>query len=168
MKTLTIKELKKLPSSHSRGMIETLFKDRDEISLPEILKSDIPAHIRIWFFTQKGILTPIQQRVFCSYTANRAVRNHCLKCGNPIVEEWAKNWISGKDRTDATAWKIALTTQGGISAKQDAAGTAAASAAWAAQGIAENTSVAARGAARGAAKDVEDEAQLADLRKIVK
>lgn len=143
MKTLTVAEIMALGpcEAYPESRVLELWQGKDSLTALEILSLDIPPEDRLWVLTRNGVLPDGTLRRFANTTADRAVRNHCLTCGVPVVEAWARNWIDGTNRTT------------------DAAARAAADAAY----------VAARAAARAAydAYDAADAAerqlQIADL-----
>jgi len=103
MQSYTVDEMMAFRPRYSREQVADLWAGRERLSLLEILDLDIPAADRIWGTTRSGDHLP----AFAAMVAARAVRNHCLSCGIPVVETWAAKWLSGADRTAeaaASAW----------------------------------------------------------------
>ena len=86
-------------------------------------------------------IRPALQRAVSVIVA-RAVKEHALHCQIPEVEAWAGKWLSGEDRTEASAastqaaagaaWALAAATAAAAAAEVlEAARTAAAKALWA-------------------------------------
>lgn len=75
----------------------------ETLNAKEILDSDQPPYRKIKAFLEEGALTPKQRQEFCNRTADRVVRKYCLNCGMSVVEDWAERWLSGEDRTKSTA-----------------------------------------------------------------
>jgi hypothetical protein len=57
----------------------------------------------VWVATREGFLDPTIRQQWIEIIVTRAVREHTLHCGVKEVEEWAKKWLSGEDRTAARA-----------------------------------------------------------------
>jgi hypothetical protein len=146
MKSLNIEQIMAFEPCYSRAEVEAVFNGRESLTLAEILAADIPPEDRIWVLTRPGVMTPEQIKVFCDRTADRAVRNHCLNCGNKAVEEWAAKWLSGEDRTAGAAYWAANSA----ARAADSAAMAADSAARAANSAAYSAAMAANSAAKAA------------------
>ena len=136
----------------------------------------VPAADRLWVFF-RAAPEPLRMRV-ADRAADRQVRAHCLHCGAPTVERWAARWLSGEDRSVATAWLATDAVQGAWRACSEPARgslwSAAASATWAAWWA--GALVAARAATLAAAtaskqseqaRRVERLAQLADAIEVL-
>jgi hypothetical protein len=95
--------------------------------------------------------------------ADRAVTNHALNCGIKEVEQWAKKWLSGEDRSERAATEIALTIWSTVVEKAawSAARAAGAKAIWLVGG-AEAAAEAAGPAARA-----EQKQQAEDIRELI-
>ena len=112
MTSYTIEEMMQFDPCYSREQVADLWAGRERLSLLEILDLPIPAKDRIWATTWSGDHLPR----FAGLVADRAVRNHCLNCGIPDVEDWAAKWLSGADRTQAAAWAAAKAADASASA----------------------------------------------------
>ncbi len=166
MKTLTVSEIMALNPCYvyPESRVRELFGDRDTLTLIEILRLDIPAEDRIWVLTREGVLPVDVLRRFAATVADRAVRNHCLTCGVPAVESWARGWLDGTDRTACAAaagyWQRLSARSAAYAAARSAAYAAARSSGYAASAAARSAAYA---AARSAAYAAERQAQIADL-----
>lgn len=93
---------------------------RRALTLPQILRLKISAEDRLWVAWR--LLTTEQSQRAVELIVTRAVLSHAVACGVAKVEEWAINWLSGEDRSRASAYAAAV-------AYADAAYVAAAAAA---------------------------------------
>ena len=150
MKTMTVQDIMCLRpcAAYPESRVRELWGDRESLSLVEILRLDIPAEDRIWVLTRDGVCDRAVLRRWADAIADRAVQAHCLTCGVPEVEAWARCWLDGTARTYAAY-------------AADAA-DAAADAAWAAAWVASARPAAAARAA-SAAYAAERRAQVDDL-----
>lgn len=105
MKTWTIGEILagKPCAEYDRVRLEKLWAGRERVSLAEVLRMDIPASDRIWVACRPGALTDDQRTAWLEIVVTRAVTNHALNCGVTDVESWARKWLSGEDRSAASA-----------------------------------------------------------------
>jgi hypothetical protein len=171
MRTLTVAEIMALNpcGAYPEDRVRELWRDRDALTLVEILCLDIPPEDRIWVLTRYGVLPDDVLRRFAHMTADRAVRNHCLTCGVAAVETWARGWLDGTDRTSAAAYAARAAAYAAYAAAYVAARAAAYAAAYVAARAAARAAAdaaadaAAYGAARAAAYAAERQAQIADL-----
>ena len=151
---------------YSDERLAKLFAGRRSLTLAEVLSLRIPPEDKVWIATREGVLTPEQLKEFGNRTADRVVRRHCLHCGTPAVETWSRAWLSGSDRSEASAWASASRAAWAAEASAWAARSAEAAAArsaWAAWSAASS-------AARAAGPESlhrERLRQVADLRKIL-
>ena len=53
-------------------------------------------------------LWPNRSVTVANKAVDRQVKAQCLDCGLPEVQEWAKRWLSGEDRTYAAAYVVAV------------------------------------------------------------
>ena len=105
MKTLTLSDIMALRpcAAYPESRVRELWGDRESLSLIEILRLDIPAEDRLWVLTRDGVCDRDVLRRWAGAIADRAVRTHCLTCGVPAVESWARGWLDGTARTYAAA-----------------------------------------------------------------
>ena len=131
MKTLTVSDIMALNpcGRYPESRVRELWGERESLTLVEILSLDIPPEDRLWVLTRNGVLPDGTLRQFANTTADRAVRNHCLTCGVPVVEAWARNWIDGTNRTTYAAAYAAADASAWVAYAADAAADAAAYAA---------------------------------------
>jgi hypothetical protein len=177
MKTLTVAEIMALGpcEAYPESRVLELWQGKDSLTALEILSLDIPPEDRLWVLTRNGVLPDSTLRQFANMTADRAVRNHCLTCGVPVVEAWARNWIDGTNRTTYAA-RAAADAAYAADAAADAyaaahAADAAADAAYAASYAADAAAHAvyavahavAHAAADAASYAAERQLQIADL-----
>ena len=156
MQTWTIDEM----LSHSpcedypRERLEELWAGRERLSVLDILELDIPAEDRVWAALRAGDhVAPAVERI-----VTRAVSNHCLSCGIPEVESWARGWLNGEQESIAAAVRAAGKADAWAAALAVVAAVRAAGSAVLAAGSAV---LAARMAAGSAGS--EREQQIADI-----
>jgi cobalamin biosynthesis Mg chelatase CobN len=113
---------------YDRARITRLWAGRDAITTRDILALDIPAADRVWAALQDRA---IRQRV-AERIVTRAVTTYALTCGEPAVETWARQWLSGENRTAAAA----------RAAAEAAAWAAAEAAAWGAEAAEQDQQIA--------------------------
>ena len=152
----------------ARIKIEKLFGDRERITLKEYSELPVSSRDRLWGML---LLWPNRSVTVANKAVDRQVKAQCLDCGLPEVQEWAKRWLSGEDRTYAAAYVVADVAD--CDAAAAAAYAAAAAAAYAAADVADcdaadaayaATDGAACAAADGAdAREQENKAQIADF-----
>ncbi len=158
MKTWTVDEiLAKEPcgwdsDGYTRERLEGLFDGRDSMSTLDVCDLDIPPEDIIWVACRG--LGDQERETWLDLIVTRAVTSHALHCGIPVVETWARNWLSGEDRTAGVAAEAAVwAADAATVANAEAAYTGAAASAWAARAAAEAVAAAraAVDAAAGAA-----------------
>ena len=152
------------------------------LGVPEVLTrrdgpwKRVPARDRMGVFFRAAPV-PLQM-IVANRAADRQVRAHCLHCGAPTVEAWACRWLSGEDRSVATAWLATEAVQGGWRACSDPARnwlwSAATEATWAAWWTGARVAARAAGFAAAAAlkeskkaRRAEHLAQLADAIEVL-
>ena len=141
LRTWTVYEVVSAGACYEPERVVHLWAGRARLSYLEIMALDIPAPDRLWVVWQDGELAPLViERI-----VTRAVTTHALACGDPVVEAWARRWLSGEDRTEA----------------------AARAAAWAAAWAAARAAREAAGAAARAAGAAECDLQVADVLAVV-
>ena len=163
---------------YSNANLKRLFRGRKSLTPLEVSRlRSVSAEDRIWVLLRPEVLgerfMPVVNAI-----ADRAVRRHCLKCGIPAVEQWAKVWLSGEDRSYAATASAAWAASAASAAWAASAARAAraARAAWAAEAAleaadaADAADAAAAAAVAAAALDAatlatERRAQLAAIRK---
>jgi hypothetical protein len=132
-------------------------------------------------FCQPNVLSTNIKKQWMEVIVTRAVTNYALNCGIDNVEEWAKNWLSGKDKTFNAARNAADAAHAAVHAAAHAAIAYAAHAAahatytvvrtaYAACAACIITCAAARAAAvraTAAALDIEYKQQIQDLKNIL-
>ena len=133
----------------ARIKIEKLFGDRERITLKEYSELPVSSRDRLWGML---LLWPNRSVTVANKAVDRQVKAQCLDCGLPEVQEWAKRWLSGEDRTYAAAYAASAY------ADCDAA-IAAADVAAAGAGAADGAAYAAADSAR----EQENKAQIADF-----
>ena len=158
---------------YSDERLAKLFAGRRSLTLAEVLSLRIPPEDKVWIATQEGVLTPEQLKEFGNRTADRAVRRHCLHCGTPAVEAWSRDWLSGSDRSEASAVEASWASWAASAAARSAARSASAAARSAARSAVEASwaasaaAWAAAEAAGQASRHRERLRQVADLREIL-
>jgi hypothetical protein len=95
-------------AGYPRERVEALFGGRKSVSLLEALDADVPPEDLVWLATTPWVLTPLQRDAWLSVIVGRAVRQHALRCGIPTVEQWARNWLSGIDRSAYSSYNAAV------------------------------------------------------------
>ncbi len=189
MKTWTVDEmLAEKPcgwdsDGYTRERLEGLFDGRDSMSTLDVCDLDIPPEDIVWVGCCALALDDKQRETWLELIITRAVTSHALHCGIPNVEAWARNWLSGKDRT-ADAARAANDTASAAYAypaasvaadaaypaafAADAAYAASAAFAWATGAAAARDAGVARAAgaawATRAARAAERKLQVEDLR----
>lgn len=113
---------------YSKENVLKLTSGRAELTALECLDLDIPDEDKVWLVLRPEILGQDKYEQYGYEVATQAVKRHCLHCGIPKVEEWAKKWISGEDRT------IFASVDAGVDAGVDARAARGAGAAYAAAG----------------------------------
>jgi len=142
-------------AAYDESRVRDLLGDRESLSLIEILRLDIPAEDRVWLLLQPGVLPADVRTDATARIVTRAVTSHALHCGNTAVEEWARGWLDGTNRSQA-----AYAANAAYAAYADAAADAA-DAAWAAARAAAWAADAAHAAACAAADAAADAADAA-------
>lgn len=67
----------------------------------------------------KQLLTTDQRKEFADACTDREVERHALRCGVPAVEDWARRWLSGEDRTARAAWAAGAASVVGAASRAD-------------------------------------------------
>ena len=172
MKTLTVDQIMSLRpcAAYPESRVRELWGDRESLSLVEILRLDIPAEDRIWVLTRDGVCDRAVLRRWADAIADRAVRTHCLTCGVPAVESWARGWLDGTARTyaaadaaDAAAYAASAAAYAAARAASAASAAAQSTTAYAAARAASAASAAALAAEAADAAERERRAQVDDL-----
>jgi hypothetical protein len=117
---------------YTRERITELWAGRERLTLMEVLDLPIPAKDIVWVICRNNALTPDQLAEWMERIVTRAIRLHVLNCGIPAVEEWARNWLDGTDRSSESAKAARAATEAWEAAKA-ARAAAAPAAAWAAE-----------------------------------
>jgi hypothetical protein len=120
-------------------------------------RNDIPADDRVWIATRHGVLTDTQYTAWLDVVVTRAVRNHAL---GTVIDGWARDWLSGEDRSAASAVAASARAEAEAAAWEVAWAAKAVAVAWAAKAAWAAWAVA---WAAGAARAAEREQQVADL-----
>jgi len=182
-----VRAMRPCQPTYTTSYLTDLFAGRETVTILDVFDAPIPDADKVWFAVQPGVITKMQIDEFLERTVTRAVTNHALHCGVPEVEEWAKKWLSGEDRSARAAYaaaRAADVADAGARAADvadaaaraadvaDAAARAAdvADAAARAADVADAAARAARAAARAAADAAyaaERARQVDDLRHIV-
>ena len=103
MKTLTIDDVMAYEPCYRRERVEELFAGRTEMTIREICVVDVSAKDRVWLLTHDGVLDADMRDKWITMIVTRAITNHALHCGIPEVEHWAREWLSGADRSSESA-----------------------------------------------------------------
>jgi hypothetical protein len=109
MKTLTPKQIVALGPCRGYDLkqVTELFNNKESVTYLEILDTDkIPLGDIIWVFCQLTVLKYEIREQWLEVIVTRAVTNHALHYGVDNVEQWAKNWLNGNDRTAKAASSI--------------------------------------------------------------
>jgi hypothetical protein len=129
---------------HSDAALRLLFPAGAATPLQVVQCRKLPKEDRIWVLLRAEVLGA-QLPAVVKAIVDPCVKKHCLKCGVPAVESWARGWLSGTDRHsraageawaeagEAVAWVAAAWAAAARAAAARAA-SAVASAAWAAGG----------------------------------
>ncbi len=125
MKTWTVSQMlaERPCDRYTEEDLTKLWAGREKVTLLDILDMDIQDADKLWG-AWRG-LTRKQTNLVLERIVTRAVTNHALHCGVKAVEDWAANWLSGKD-ISVRATKAAAGAAGW-------AAWAAGAAAWAAE-----------------------------------
>ena len=163
MKEITLTDLRKWGACYSDEQLTKMAGGRDSWTPLQIARMrSVCVEDRIWVLLRSEVLGAEFMPVLYEIV-DRAVRKHCLECGVPEVEAWAKCWLSGEDRSKASA-NAAYAAWAARDAA-DAAADADAAAARAAYAAARAASCAAAADAADAAAAAADE-RKAQLRII--
>jgi len=164
-----VQSMRPCQPTYTTSYLTDLFAGRETVTILDVFDAPIPDADKVWFAVQPGVITKMQIDEFLERTVTRAVTNHALHCGVPEVEEWAKKWLSGEDRSARAAYAAARAAYAAAYAAARAADVAdaAADAAYAAARAADAAADAAARAADVAdaaarAADVADAAARAD------
>lgn len=105
MKKITLDELLNWNpcKEYTKERILEISKGKTSLTPLEISKLKIPYSDRLWVLLRPGVLGEKNYIEIGNKIADRAVKKYCLKCGDKEIEEWAKDWLSGKDRTEESA-----------------------------------------------------------------
>jgi hypothetical protein len=120
---------------YSDERLRRLWPGRESIT-PLELASDrrVPCADRVWVLVW---VCPELAARFANDVADRAVRRHCL---GTVIDEWARRWLSGEDRSAEAAaraaWAARVATAAWAARVAAAAKAAAEAAAWAARAAA--------------------------------
>jgi hypothetical protein len=179
MKTLTPKQIVDLKPCRGYNLeqVTELFDNKKSLTYLEILDTDkVPLGNIIWVFCQPGILDKDVSDQWTEIIVTRIVTNYALHCGVDKMEQWAKNWLSGVDRTTIAAYNIihtardaadANTAYGAAAAAGNTAYNATYAAAYAACAATDYTARAAVNATAYAARKTEHKQQIQDLKDIL-
>jgi hypothetical protein len=137
---------------HSDAALRKLFPTGAATPLQVAKCNKLLPEDRVWVLLRTDVLGARLPAVVKAIVDFR-VKRHCLYCGVPAVESWARIWLSGEDRSLRAAREAA------------AAAWAAAAAAWAAAAAAE---VRAAAAAAASAARAERQRQLGIIEKALK
>ena len=172
--TFTVDDVMSFDPCYTREQVTALFNGRETITLHDALTMDIPATDRVWFACQLTVLPEATRAAWTDRIVTRAVTNHALHCGIPVVESWAARWLNGTDRSRAAttaawaaataAWAAAWAAAATAAEAAAAVWAVAATAAWAT--AAEAAAEAAAATAEAARKD-EYSLQIQDLLNII-
>jgi len=105
----------------------------DGIALIGICDLPIPAKDRVWFLSR--LCSDDVCEAATSRIVNRAVEKYALHCSTDAVELWAARWLSGHDRTEASAQTVANAVMAAAWAAEAAATSAARTAGCAAEAV---------------------------------
>ena len=92
--------------AYDEDRVRQLWGRRRALTLPQILRLKISAEDRLWAAWR--LLTTEQSQRAIELIVTRAVLSHAVACGVAKVEEWAINWLSGEDRSRASAYAAAV------------------------------------------------------------
>jgi hypothetical protein len=84
---------------------------------------DVPIEDRIWILCR--ILDSAIRQQWIARIADRAVRNHALKCGVSVVESWAEKWLNGTNRSVEAAARARVAAWAAWAARAEVATWAA-------------------------------------------
>jgi hypothetical protein len=133
MKTLTPQQIVDLGPCEGYDLkyVTELFDNKKSMTYLEILDTDkIPLTDIIWVFCQPTVLDDDIKKQWLEIIVTRAITNCALHCGVDEVEKWAKNWLSGKDKTFNAARNAADAAHAAVHAAAHAAIAYAAHAAY--------------------------------------
>jgi hypothetical protein len=168
MKTLTPKQIVALGPCRGYNLeqITKLFDNKESLTYLEILDTDkIPLGDIVWLFCQPDVLDDNVREQWLEIIVTRAVTNHALHCGIDEIEKWAKDWLSGVDRTTIAAYNT-IHAAAHTAYAAHAAADYTADAAYAAAEAAADAAYAAN-TAYGAARENEYKQQIQDLKNIL-
>ena len=99
MKVFTLDEVISYDPCYTDDELIQAAGGRTSLTVWEVLDLRIPAEDRVWLALRDGEHTiPAARRI-----VDRMVRHHALHCRIKVVEQWAEAWLSGKDRSKASA-----------------------------------------------------------------
>jgi hypothetical protein len=168
MKSLTPKQIVDLKpcEGYNLEQVTELFDNKKSVTYLEILDTDkVPLEDIVWLFCQPNVLSTNIKKQWMEVIVTRAVTNYALNCGIDNVEEWAKNWLSGKDKTFNAARNAADAAHAAAHATYTVVRTAYAACAACIITCAAARAAAAR--ATAAALDIEYKQQIQDLKDIL-
>lgn len=103
MKSWTVDEMVAERPCYSRERIKRLAGGRERLTLLEILDLNISDQDKVWVCARQNEY----RAEWIERVVTRAVKSHALRCGVPVVEQWAARWLSGEDRSYAAAYAAA-------------------------------------------------------------
>ena len=110
--------------------IRRYFGSKVSLTLVDILQLPfLPPEDKIWMACRSSALPASVLESWKTAVLTRVITTHALTCGISTVEQWARNWLSGRDRTARKAAEAARTARTTGTAKA----TRAAQTAWAAE-----------------------------------
>lgn len=107
---------------YTREVVEGLWDGRESIGIAEVCDLDIPTEDRVWLLCRApwDVIESTLESI-----VTRAVTTYALPC--EVVRKWAERWLSGEDRSEASA-EAAWCASGAASAASAAASAASAAA----------------------------------------
>jgi len=94
---------RELGERYDDAHLDALFAGRASLTPADTAALNIPREDVVWLWAQAGALPHNVRQRWIERVVYRAVETHALRCGVPSVEEWALRWLSGEDRSEASA-----------------------------------------------------------------
>ncbi len=173
MKTWTIDEMiaegpcRQPFDYQSTEVLQVFWAGQESLSLLDLLRHpDIPTADRIWVALRPSALPTDIKQAWLDTIIARVITEHALSCSIPLVVEWAKDWLSGKNRSRAAA--LAARAEAARAAEEAAWAAARGARAAARAALAADVADAAARAARAAARAAQErQQQLDDLINLI-
>ena len=94
-----------LGSALAKTIAANHFNGGKRITVKDFLTfEEVSAEDKIFTVACPDLISNDVLHTFVETVADKAVTNFCLTCGIEAVEDWAKRWLNGSDRSWSSAW----------------------------------------------------------------